>query len=521
MIYRAFIALTLVASGPGAGQVADPLAMTTDAGDRAVMVEAASAAASRTPDIARLNAVLAKLPRPTPLRGMVQTVRAGVLANAKDAGPAVAAVEDALRLLPDDPRPKLMAAGIFTFSGSPQRAADLWMEASRLSPDFARTTDRYLVTALIGRLTDIGDRARADRINARLSEIGFSTGLAPERSSASLAKVRQAVSNQQQTDAQLAVTMIGDPEDLLTLYIDKRYTALWPRIAEWAGPDLAGQSRRYLEELRADWQAADDFETAAPYARRLAKLQAYTVINTLFLPMFDRLRPGVDAPGAETLAPVVSRSLMLQGRATEARAVLAKVAAAMPADDQGNTLNIDAAYVTLATMQADWRDVVTRADTFLARARSLGTNVNQSAVIQVQAWRACALSRLNSTAEAEKAAAVVALSEALQPSAAMNLYICRGDSARARALVISRLADELTRGWALHFVQPVRPDAVVTPLDDIMIIVQATVRSAPDVVAAANRVGRILPQPANAVLPSGFEPFRARPAEEPLGSGAV
>jgi hypothetical protein len=238
MGYRAFIALLLAASAPVAGQVANPLAMTTDASDRAVMAEAASAVASRTPDIGRLNATLAKLPRPTPLRGMGQTARAGVLANARDAGPAVAAIEDALRLLPDDPRPKLVAAAIFTFSGSPQRAADLWMEASRLSPDFARMTDRYIVMAMIGRLTDIGDRARADRISARLAEIGFSNGLAPERSNAALAKTREAVRNQQQTDALLAVTTIGDPDDLLTLYIDKRYVALWPRIAEWAGPIL-------------------------------------------------------------------------------------------------------------------------------------------------------------------------------------------------------------------------------------------------------------------------------------------
>lgn len=521
MAYQAFMALLLVTSAAGAGQVADPLAMTTDAGDRAVMAEVASAVASRKPDIARLDAVLAKLPRPTPLRGMVQTVRAGVLANKENAGPAVAAVEDALRLLPDDPRPKLVAASIFTFSGSPQRAADLWMEASRLSPDIARMTDRYLVMALIGRLTDIGDRARADRISARLSEIGFSTGLAPERSNAALGRTREAVRNQQQADALLAVSTIGDPDDLLTLYVDKSYAALWPRIAEWAGPDLADQSRRYLEELRADWQAGDDFETATPYARRLAGLQAYTVVNTLFLPMFDRVRPGVDASGAEFLAPIVSRSLMLQGRATEARAVLAKAAAAIPADDHANALNIDAAYLTLATLQTDWPEVVTRADAFLARTRKLGPNINRSAVIQVQAWRACALARLDRTAEAQRATADVVLGEALLPGAAIDLYVCRGDSAGARALVISRLADETTRGWALRYVQPVRPDSVAAPLDRIMTPVANAVRSAPDVVAAANRVGRILPLPVNAVLPTGFQPFRARPTGKPLDPGAV
>jgi len=115
MKYWAMATLSFVTTVPSAAQDSDPLAMTTDAGDRAVMAEVASAISSRTPDLARLDALLAKLPRPTPLRGMVQTVRAGVLANRQDAGPAVTAIEEALRLLPDDPRPKLMAAGISPF----------------------------------------------------------------------------------------------------------------------------------------------------------------------------------------------------------------------------------------------------------------------------------------------------------------------------------------------------------------------------------------------------------------------
>lgn len=268
------VALLLGAATPGTAQVADPLAMTTDPADRAVMAEVASAIASRTPDIKRLDAVLTKLPRPTPLRGMVQTVRAGVLAGQRDAGPAVAAIEEALRLLPDDPRPKLIATSIFTFSGSPQRAADLWLQASRESPEFAQMSDHYVMAALIGRLRDLGDRARADRIGARLGEIGFSAGLAPERSTAAVARTQEAMRSGREADALASVTAIGDARDLLPLYIDKQYAPLWPRIAEWPGADLGAQSPRYLEELRRDWVAADDFDTATAYARRLSNMRA-------------------------------------------------------------------------------------------------------------------------------------------------------------------------------------------------------------------------------------------------------
>lgn len=514
------IALLVGAAAPGAAQIPDPLAITTDAGDRAVMSEAASAVASRTPDIARLNAVLAKLPRPTPLRGMVQTVRAAVLSMAKDAGPAVAAVEEALRLLPDDPRPKLVATGIFTFSGSPQRAADLWMEASREEPEFARMSDRYLMMALVGRLNDIGDRVRADRISARLGEIGFSAGLANERSRTALARTREEIRSHDDSGALSNVTAIGDPDDLLTLYIDRRYTVLWPRIAEWAGSDLADQSRRYLEELRGDWVAADDFRTATPYARRLASLGAYDVVVSLFKPMFERVRPGGEQEDFEFLAPIVARSLAVLGQGTEARALLAKAAAAIPAEDGGNALNIEGSYMTLATIGMDWPQVVAHADTFLARAHSLGSNVNRSAVVQVQAWRACALERAGRAAEAQLATAEVLLTQAVAPDPAMDMHLCRGDVGAARALVFAGLADENTRGWALRFVQPV-PGRARTPLERLMEPVAQAVRTAPDVVAAANRVGRILPQPVAASVPAKFDPYRARPRLKPLGPRAV
>jgi hypothetical protein len=520
MKYAVATALLLAVAVPGIAQVPDPLAMTTDPADRAVMAEAASAVAGRPPDLAKLDAVLAKLPRPTPLRGMVQTVRAGVLASARNAGPAVAAVEEALRLLPDDPRPKLVAAGVYTFAGAPQRAADLWMEASRESPDYARTSDRYLMLALVGRLTDIGDRVRADRISARLDEIGFSAGLAPERSSAALARIREAIRNRQDADAIQTVTAIGNPNDLLSLYVDRRYAALWPRITEWAGADLAAQSLRYLNELRAGWTAADDFETATPYARQLARYQAFPTIVTLFLPMFERVQPGAAQNGAEFLAPIVARALATMDRGVEARALLAKVAASMPPEDSGNALNIDGAYLTLASMTTNWPDVLARADMFLARARTLGSNVNRSAVTSVQAWRACALWRTNQGAAAQRATAEVVLAEAILPGAAMDVHVCRGDIASARALLTARLTDEATRDWALHYVQP-RLDTMSTPLARLVQPIEAAVRLAPDIVATANRFGRILPQPVDAALPKGFEAFRAPPRSKPLEPGAI
>jgi tetratricopeptide (TPR) repeat protein len=513
------IALLLTVATPSVAQVADPFT-TTDPADRALAAEVASALANGTPDRAELDALLAKLPRPTPLRGIVQTARAAALAVTRDTGSAVAALEEALRLLPDDPRPKLVATEVFTFSGSPQRAADLWMRASQESPDYALMSDRYVMMALVGRLTDLGDHARADRVRARLGEIGFSAGLAPERSGAALARTREAVRRNEESDALAAVTAIADPDDLLTLYTNRQYAMLWPRIAEWAGADLAPQSQRYLEELRADWAAANDFDTATAYARQLADLEAYAAVAALFLPMFDRMQEDTEVGGMEFLAPVVARSLMQLGRMAEAQALLAKAEAAIPGNQEGAALNIAASYLSLAAEETDWPQVVERADTFLKRARPLGSSINASALIQIQAWRACALSHMGRTSEAQQEGAQVLLAQAVVPGPAMEMLLCRGDEAAARRLLLARLADERTLGWALHFVQPVR-DGMRTPLDRLMKPAAQAVRTDAEVVAAANRVGRILPQPVNAALPPKFDPFRAPPKSAPIDPDAV
>ena len=102
----------------------------------------------------------------------------------------------------------------------------------------------------------------------------------------------------------------------------------------------------------------------------------------------------------------------------------------------------------------------------------------------------------------------------------MNMHVCRGDIGAARALIIARLADETTRGWALRFAQPV-PDRTPTPLEILMKPVAQAVRTAPDVVAAANRSGRVLPHPVNATLPKGFDPYRAQPTSTPVDPDTI
>ena len=513
--------LALLAAGtPASAQVVNPLAATTDPADRAVMAEAVAAMTAAPLDLARLDSALAKLPRPTPLRAMVQTARADALARVDRKGEAVSAIEEALRLLPAHPVPKFAASQIFTFTGSPQRAADLWMQASVIAPEMARRTDRYAIMALEGRLRDVGDRERADKLSARIGEIGFASGLAPERSGAALARVRTAVRAGRTDDALAAVTAIGGPGDMLSLYVDRRYAALWPRITEWAGPGLALQSRRYLEELRADWIAADDFETATPYARRVAGYRSHAAVVALFLPMFDRVGPDRVPGGVDFLAPIVARALAATGREAEGRALLTRVASALPKERTGRELNLSGAFITLDANAERWAAVLPAVGTFLARAEALGPTVNSSAIWTVRALQACALWKTGRRSEAEPVMAELLLGQAVNPASAGRVLLCRADAAALRTFVIARLEDEATRSWALAWVQPSSGETS-TALGRTDQLLLDGLRRDPAVLAVANRVGRVLPQPVDDVPPAGFDPFAARPAARLPGPGEV
>ncbi len=513
--------LAVAAAGvrlPAAAQnLPDPIAMTTDPADKAVLPELARVIGAGKPDRAALDALLVRLPRPTPLRGMVQAMRAETIYYDDESG-AASAIEEALRLLPDDPRPKMIATHIFTFNGAPQRAADVWLQASRIAPWLARKSDRYVMDALVGRLVDAGDRARADRVSARLGEIGYSLGLAPARSGAALAKVREAIRAGDEAAALQGVTAISDPSQQLSLYLDRRYASLWPRIAEWSGSDLAQQQVRYLEELRSDWQATDDIETAVPYARQLLSLRAYDAVVALFLPLLDKVTPGDPAPATEFLTSIVSRALYVLERREEAKALLARVDAAFTDRANARSLNFEGGYVSLPSMDANWGEVLTHADVFLARAKTMGYSVNSSATATVQGYRACALSRTGRAEEAQQASNEIMRVARQMPSVALNLVICRGEIDEGRKLLVSLLSDEATRDTALRYVQPFTVERD-TAWSKLTTPTRKALAAAPEVRAAAEKVGRILPMPLLETLPPGFDPYRLPPAQR--GGGAT
>ncbi|UVO51805.1 hypothetical protein M0208_15280 [Sphingomonas sp. SUN019] len=498
--------LAIAAAAPLRATPQEIMGKVTDPAERALLPEIGEALGSGQPSVTRLDALIARLPQPTPLRGLVQTARANLLLQSNRMADAGSAIEEAMRLLPDEAFPKLVASVILTFSGGAPRAADLWLEASKQAPEMARHTDDYLAGALLGRLREIGDTARADRLAARMGEIGIGNLLSPMRSSAALARVKAEAAAHGAVSAERFVRDITATSDMAELYVDRRYAALWPTIAAWGGPSLDRLRLMHLEELRREWQTSQDYRTATNYARALMAVEAFPVVIDLFAPLLTEDKLAKDDASAEFLAVPVARAFDRLGRSAERDAILRRVDAALPPDAAARRLNLSGSPITNSFMQHRWNDVVTHADAWMAAAKALGPEVNRSATINVVSMRACARIGLGQAQAGALDIAEVMIARSAIPSAALRIYLCQDDLPKAVALVQEALTRESDRGWALLLLQPDRlQDTSIQGRAEFAFLER--LRKDVGLRAAAEKVGRILPQPLASGLPTGFDPL--------------
>lgn len=482
-----------------------PFDMFTDPGDRALLPEMSKVFGAAEPDLAALDALLKKLPRPTRLRAIVQTARSAQLADADRTREAIDAVEEAMRILPGEAFPKLTAVPIMTFGGAPQRAADLWIAASIQSPEFARQSSDYVLSTLQDRLHAIGDRARADRLMARIGEIGLSVSDVSMRSNAALAGVRAKIVAGDADAARGLISGVVSPSDLRSLYIDRRYESLWPAIDAWAGKGFEQQERIYLEQLRSEWQAAHAFNAGTAYVRGLRRVGAYQAAVDIFLDHLSPKQLTGDVEDVEYLAAALNGAMIALGRGEEAITMLSRVKTLLP-DQQGTrALNLVAAMAEAQLNLGRASEAAETAKAWRVRVNEIGAEVNGDAIVNMARFRACALIEAGRADEAAPEIAEVLLARSALPSMALRLYACQNDHAGARAVLLERLQEESTRGWALNALQPAT-ERGVTPHQKKIDEFNRQLRADPVLRAAAEKVGRILPELYGQGLPRGFMP---------------
>lgn len=490
----------VAASAPALAELLPPRAAVAVTREKAVMdALAAALAANRgtrgSAGMVALDRALAQLPAPTRERGIVQMMRADALAAADADGgssdaPARAAIDEAVRLLPGQAPPLLLASNIYAYADLPGEAADFFIRGSRIDPAAAARIPQYEVDNLFARLAFRDDDARTGALSERLLAIGWRAAGLSARSALARRAIAARIEAGDVAGARALVPRLAHPADARDLLAQNRYRPLWPAIDAAAGPRLESLWRAYLPDARRAWERTGDPEAARPFVSALDAANYDQTIVREMLPLFERpLDARRDVDLIFVVTPVAG-ALARGGRWDEVDALFARAGKVWPLGETANALNVAANRAMFLLYRDRPAEGLAAMDAAIADAARWGGQVNASALLAMHAGRACMLHALGRDASgaAERARA------SRPPSLAdVSLHLCLGRPEAAREVVMARLATEAGRDEAVLWAQPV----IQRPMDSaygrtIHARTQA-LRSDPRLLAAIAEHGRVLP----------------------------
>ncbi|MFL6862977.1 MAG: hypothetical protein ACJ8DZ_08250 [Allosphingosinicella sp.] len=456
--------------------------------------------------LARLDSVLRQLPRPTRFRGLVQIARALLLDALRDTPAARPAVAEAIKLLPGETEPLLLAAHVEAYGGRIADAADFVLRAEAVDPAAAELLDDYELANILRRLDDAGEDARLAAVSERFLLAGWSRGRPDTISRMALTVIRARAEAGKAADAVPFVQRISDPHHLMPVMTERRYEALWPAAESWAGARFEKMWPRYLEQTRLAWRSAETLETARGYLGALSAAGHDRMAVAEFLPrMAGPIRP--EDVMFIYIAVDLASALARLDRWDEAYAVLDKGARTWPIEATAFALNFSANRGRLLVQQGRFVDALAELDRAIADSARWGAEVNSSALSQMHLARACALEQLGRAGEDTLSSAVIVREKKEHPVPYARWRICAGDVAGARQALLEGLSDATLREDVIQAVQPSREN--VYPSDYARIIERRwlALRTDPALLAAVSRYARILPAPASASAPPDPTPL--------------
>jgi tetratricopeptide (TPR) repeat protein len=272
-----------------------------------------------------------------------------------------------------------------------------------------------------------------------------------------------------------------------------QYSAVWPDIETWAGPELGQQWSIYLEEARARWEAGRTTLAARDYLFALDSAGDYEIAASEMLPLFDAPKKDEELV---FMVPRLADALSQLGRWDEAEKLYQRAQQIWPIGSEPNALNVSANYAVLLLREGKAQEGLEQMDAALADARKWGPDVGVTPLAAMQDKRACLLHELGRNSEAAISAAQALVVET-GPTAAL-LHLCLGDAAAAKQDLLRALDNETTREDVVRFMQPTDSPALPSKYGRTMYAAETALRSDPEVIRAVSKYGRILPWAVNA-----------------------
>ena len=456
--------------------------------------------------MATLDAALARLPRPTRLRGFVQMLRAQGLMSANRPAAARAAADESVRLLPESGSPLLVSAIVAAYSGDSARAADDLLSASRLDPGALGDADAYEIENIIDRLDVDDEEGRLHALAERLLDIGWIGGRVETRSNLAMRAIAGQIGRGDEAAALANVARLIVPRHARLLLIDNRYRALWPEIERRGGIRLEKMWQLYISEAAARFRGDQRPDSRRSYVRARAAANHHDALVAEILPLLSGPLDADRDVDLIEIAPYVARALARRGQWEEADAIFERMLRTWPLGSMANAITLALNRAILVYMRGGAREGAAAIDAVMADARNWGGQVNKSVWGAMHHARACALHLVGEAASAAASRNIAAASESVDDVA--DLHLCFGDFEAARAALLGGLEEETQRIDVIAYVQPMAdvplPSAWARELADR----RRRLAADPLVLAAVARHGRVLPFSLSAGAPPEALPDR-------------
>lgn len=419
--------------------------------ERIALPHVADAFRAATPVARRasLDTALYLLPKPTPFRGAVQCVRGATLLSADvmvNKASGSAAIDECYRANPDVPLAQRMRADTAFLNGDYRTGATLLARAVRAEPRLAQGLNDGQLDTVFRQLGYAGANAERRALVVALAGTDAARDNAARYSGWVRASVLDRVEKGDVAGAGALLPYVVDPGDALTMLVDRRYEALWPRIDEWAGGDLTRQRDAMVLSARGAYAAGPGLLRARALAEVLARTghadEAVTVLAQA-VEAFGAPRDDYDyARGVVKLSGVTAAA-----GERDAKRILAPMRAALAGGVAGPMLinvvpNLAIVQVALGAPS----DAIATLDRYPIDATKVE---NAQAYGYFVAIRGCAEARLGREAKAQAALTTVTRDYAANVGAVDLATGCIGDGAQVLARWIARVDDPDTRSGAL------------------------------------------------------------------------
>ena len=392
-----------------------------------------------------------------------------------------------------------------TAARMPGADADVWFtlinaEARAGRRDAAALSVIEMVRLIPSALDSVSDSfvyqlARDEDVSAdvrfALREALWEAGWAPDGASGFwLAYIDGLLERGRMDRAQEVLPRVTSPSSRLQLHASHRYAELRAR----AGDPPFDIESAFAADLAADRAAAEapdvDLEDRSTLASSLMMAGRYEEALAVADAALALPRPTKDSDdwGVYTwIMDTRSRVLMMLGRPDEAVAQMQAAARRVEGEDVNVSQTINLGWLYLR--------VGRNAEALAAVADVSADDASPFGVMQATEVTACAAYALGDMTTATKAHAYLVEHWRDAPLALQESLACRGDADGMAALLIRRLEDPELADAALAELHDYLPTPNPTAFDARMIALNETVAARPDVVAARDRVGRVLTVP--------------------------